>query len=299
LVVDGQAAIVGGTNIANEYYAHGNKPEDRWRDQDVLLVGPVVADVARAFDDNYEYFKLRREGRLPTNRAAWFARAWWEIAGAPPPVDQAPPPGRFELAPVQWDADPVTVRFIRHRPRRQEDYIFQAYLHLIESAQQSILIENAYFVPNRTLLNALMRAAKRGVKVTVITNSLATNDVAAMQVLSRYAYLGLAENGVAVYEWQGEEPGKGCLHTKAAVFDGQVTVIGSCNLDPRSLGINSEDVVLIDSAAVAGRLTDYVEKTDLPVSARVTLAQAREWHAAAAAQEKFKLTFGKALEDWF
>lgn len=296
-VVDEQAAIVGGTNVADEYYRFGEDPASRWRDQDVLLVGPIVHDVARAFDDNYEYFKLRRDGRLPTNRAAWFKKAWWMVAGTPPPVDTAPEPGRLELG-ADLDADNVTARFLRHRPRRHEDYIFQAYLHLIDHADKSIIIENAYFVPNRALLNALMRAARRGVKVMVITNSAETNDVPNMQPLTRYSYFGLIENGAAVYEWQGDHPGKGCLHVKAAVFDGQVTVIGSCNLDPRSLGINSEDVVLIDSPVVAQKLTRWIETVDLPNSKRIDAAQARAWHDPGEIDDTFRLLFGKAMEDW-
>ena len=297
-VVDEQVAIVGGTNVANEYYRFGDDPASMWRDQDVLLTGPVVHDVTRAFDDNYEYFKLRRDGRLPTNRAAWFKQAWWMIAGEPPPVDAAPKPGRLDIAATDLDADNVTARFLRHRPRRHEDFLFQTYLHLIDNAQKSIVIENAYFVPNRALLNALMRAAKRGVKVRVITNSAETNDVPNMQPLSRYSYFGLIGNGAEIYEWQGDHPGKGCLHVKAAVFDGQVVVIGSCNLDPRSLGINSEDVVLLDSEALAQKLTRWIETVDLKNSQRIDAAQARAWHEPGHIDETFRLLFGKAMEDW-
>jgi len=97
----------------------------------------------------------------------------------------------------------------------------------------------------------------------------------------------------------GRTAGKGCLHSKFAVFDGRVTVIGSCNLDPRSLSINSEDVVLIDSEAVAQRLAEHTLSVDLPNCLRITSDQARSWHQPDEARDKFSLTFGKALEDWF
>jgi phosphatidylserine/phosphatidylglycerophosphate/cardiolipin synthase-like enzyme len=120
-----------------------------------------------------------------------------------------------------------------------------------------------------------------------------------MQMLSRYSYLGLIENGVEVWEWGGLTPGKGCLHSKAAVFDDRVVVIGSCNLDPRSLGINSEDVVLIDSEKAADRLRGYIETVDLPVCQKITREQAAAWRRPDEAEAKFKLLFGKALEDWY
>jgi phosphatidylserine/phosphatidylglycerophosphate/cardiolipin synthase-like enzyme len=299
-VIDGEAAFVGGTNIANEYYRYGGKQKDMWRDQDVLLTGPVVHDIVRAFEDNYEYFKLRREDRLPTNRAVWYSKAWWEISGTkPPPLKPPVPSGRKLIKKDDLDADNVPVRFLRHRPRMDEDYIFQAYIHLIDNARESVLIENAYFVPNHALMTSLMKAAKRGLDVKIITNCDKTNDVKGMQPLSRYTYLALIDNGVKVYEWQGDHPGKGSLHTKCAVFDGVVSLIGSCNLDPRSLSINSEDVVLIDSQKIAGELVGYINTVDIKNSALITRAQAAKWRKPKMPDDKFTLLFGKAMEDWY
>jgi phosphatidylserine/phosphatidylglycerophosphate/cardiolipin synthase-like enzyme len=218
-VIDDKVAFIGGTNIADEYARYGDDPNDKWRDQDVLLTGPIVRDVANAFDDNYDYFSERREGRLPTMKWSTVAKIWWKISGlVPPPIGSERVSGMLPRA--QLDAEGVPVRFIRHRPRHNEDYIYQAHLHLIRNARQSILIENAYFVPNRALMNSFIEAAERGVEMTIITNSDATNDVEGMQPLSRYFYKPLMEAGIDIYEWQGDHPGHGSLHSKFMIVDG-------------------------------------------------------------------------------
>ncbi|HUT53956.1 MAG TPA: phosphatidylserine/phosphatidylglycerophosphate/cardiolipin synthase family protein [bacterium] len=297
-VIDGHAALLGGTNIANEYARYGDDPDKKWRDQDVLLTGPVVADVAAAFDSNYEYFLARREHRLPTNQVEWWVKLWWKI------FRKAPPPPAAPAAPAALDVGELTaadvpVRFIRSRPRFHEDYVYQAYLHLLRNARQDILIENSYFVPNHAFTNSLLEAARRGVEITVITTADSSNDVPGIQPLIRYSYLPLMEAGVKIYEWAGDHPGHGCLHSKFAIIDGQVSVIGSFNLDPRAVYLNSEDVVLIASQQVAGELREFVDTVDLPASHEVTLDQAREWHDPKEVSAKFKLYFGIALEEWY
>jgi putative cardiolipin synthase len=297
-VIDDKVAFIGGTNIANEYARYGDDPNDKWRDQDALLTGPIVRDVAAAFDENYEYFLQRRESRLPTMKWSTVAKIWWKISGlAPPPIGSERISGLLPRA--QLDAEDVPVRFIRHRPRHDEDYVYQAHLHLIRNARQSILIENAYFVPNRALMNSFVEAAGRGVEMTIITNSDVTNDVEGMQPLSRYFYKPLIEAGINVYEWQGDHPGHGSLHSKLMVVDGQVTVIGSFNLDPRSIYLNSENVVLIDSPGIAAQLAGFVESHDLPVCEKVSMVQAEEWHNPTKVSDQFKLLFGTALEEWY
>lgn len=295
-VIDEEAAFIGGTNIANEYARYGDDPDDMWRDQDVLLTGPVVKDVTNAFEENYDYFFARRQRRFKVNQAAWWARLWWKVSGTtPPPVSTS---SKSILVPDLCEQS-VPVRFIRSRPRYNEDYIYQAYLHLFETAQKSILIENAYFVPNRSIINSLAEASARGVAVVVITNSEATNDVSGMQPLSRYSYLPLIEAGVKIYEWQGSAPGHGSLHSKLAVIDERVTVIGSFNLDPRSIYLNSENVVLIDSGKAAKELAEYIKNHDLAISKNISRQQAEQWHRPSDVGARFKLLFGRALEEWY
>jgi len=299
-IVDDSMAIVGGSNIANGYFRYGDSPDAMWRDQDVLLTGPVVQDIGMAFEDNRAYFMQRRQERFWFNKATFFRKPWWMLTNSEPPKlagnpnDTAAPPPREELD----DLD-APVRFVRHRPRYKEDYIFQAYCYLIDNAREHIIIENAYFVPNRAIITSLMKAAKRGVKVIIITNSEKTNDVKLMQPLCRYSYLPLMNYGVEIYEWQGDHPGHGTMHSKFAVFDGKVSVVGSCNLDPRSFDINSENVVLIDSEKIAKKLAETVLSEDLPNCRKIRIEEAAKWLNPRRNSERFRLKFGKTMESWY
>jgi putative cardiolipin synthase len=123
----------------------------------------------------------------------------------------------------------------------------------------------------------LIAAARRGVEVTVITNSKATNDIPMVNDAGRIAYQPLMEAGVHVYEWHAERHGEGTIHAKLAVFDEAVAIVGSYNLDPRSLALNSEDIVVIEDAALASELHGRVMETDLRFADEVTEAQAEAW----------------------
>jgi putative cardiolipin synthase len=115
------------------------------------------------------------------------------------------------------------------------------------------------------------------VQVQVINNSRATNDLPLVTVVGRLRYLALVEAGVEVYEWHAERFGQGTLHAKHAVFDERVTIIGSYNLDPRSLSLNSEDVVVIVDPRIGGELWRFGQEHDLPMAERVTKEMALAW----------------------
>ena len=153
-------------------------------------------------------------------------------------------------------------RMIYHYFGGKED-LFLAVLErtyaAIRSAEESITIENAYFVPPEELREALIDAAKRGVDVRVMTNSRASNDMGIVSDASRYYYDELIDAGVKIYEKQG-----GTLHSKTMTFDGEFSIVGSVNFNGRSHGLDAESarrhladtVVSIDDARArdAGRV---------------------------------------------
>jgi cardiolipin synthase len=222
LVVDGGAAILGGMNIGDEYalggtsvssvpnaFGHEGPP---WRDTDVLIQGPAVADAQRAFLKN-----------------------WSDLGRS---VSEADRNALFpELAELP---DGEGVRFVQHRPADDGDDNTKAlYLQAIRSAKKSIRIENAYLVPPPEIKAALIDVARRGVKVEMLTNGEDSVDVKLLVHTGRYHYDDLVEAGVKIYETQG-----GTLHSKTAIFDDQLTIVGSANLNGRSDGRDSESVVL-------------------------------------------------------
>lgn len=293
-IVDGQRAVVGGMNIGDEYARCSGDPVLTWRDQDVYLEGPVVKDIDRVFDDNFRELKAIKKNMPEVTNTDRYWEEWRKVnpafrglvgeslGKARETFHEAQHRGRSELwadgsAVAAATHDDVPVRLIRNRPREGETYIEQAYVALIGQAQRSVLIENAYFVPTPAVQAALLDAARRGVEVVVIANSKATNDIPIITDAGRLSYRELIEAGARVHEWHAERHGEGTVHSKFAVFDDRVALIGSYNLDPRSRGLNSEDVVVIDHAGLAGELATRFREVDLPWADEISLEQATTW----------------------
>ena len=232
LIVDGAASVEGGMNIANEYalggsgklvFSRGTKGTEAWRDADVKVVGPAVNDASRSFLAN-----------------------WKSLGGKVSAADEA-----ALLPTIPAQANGTTVRVISSKPTdsARADTTHKLYLHAIEHAQKSITIENAYFLPPDDLRKALVGAAQRGVQVKVLTNSRQSNDLTVVADASRYFYDELEKAGVKIYEKQG-----GTLHAKTACFDGELSIVGSVNLNGRSANLDAEDAVVIDGPQVGQQL---------------------------------------------
>lgn len=231
LIVDGQASVEGGMNIANEYafggsgrqiVSRGQQGAEPWRDVDIKVEGKAVHDAQRCFLLNWAELG---EPVAQTEHAALF------------PEPKVTPGG-------------PKVRVVHHRPDEEGDQNTNAlYLKAIQSAQKSITIENAYFLPPKELREALMDAARRGVDVQVMTNSKASNDLGFVSDAARYFFDDLLAAGVKIHEKQG-----GTLHSKTATFDGSFSLVGSCNLNGRSKGRDSEVVMAIEDSHTARQL---------------------------------------------
>jgi len=297
LMVDDYIGIVGGTNIADEYAGLGTEPEKQMRDQDVLLTGPVVKDLRIAFKENFNEFKEREQSRP----------AWLKKARSRGPRNVPGETEGLKFNPVELPfkienfADPeAMVRLIRSRPRYEETYIYQTYLFLIKSARKSILIENSYFIPDQELNQAILDAARRGVEIVMIIECGKPKDPYQMQpAITRHYYLPLMEAGVKIYEWQLMAKGQEALHSKFAVFDGQVSIIGSYNLDPRCKLLNSENVVLINSEKTAQALIDYVHTKDLGRTEPVSLENAQKWRYPRDLKNSVKLLCALLIKDYW
>lgn len=322
-IVDGEhpkkgMAIVGGLNLANEYFRIATEPILRWRDQDIALRGPIVADTVKAFDRNYEFFKQIKRQRPPELNTdnAWklTRKTVTKIAKVKVPYwTKKEPQQQLEemlKTPAKLTFKPVRARFVQSRPRHEETFIEQTYHHLIEQAKTSIHIANAYFIPSKTMTAAMHAAAKRGVKVVIVTNSAETNDISAVARISRHTYQKvLAVNhepdfvakgrpAIDVREWNGLKHDEGTLHAKFAVIDGRTAIVGSFNLDPRSARLNSETAVAIDDPAFVGSLDGLFTSEYLPRSVSVTWEDAQRYHQPKDIASAFELLFALPLKDW-
>ena len=318
LYITARVAIVGGLNIANEYFRIDPAPINRWTDQDVVLRGQIVGDVTAAFDRNYEFFKgiKRKRPKLLNPDNAWklARKTMARINKVKTPRWRKPALVASlksvlkKKAALVWR--PINARFLQSRPRFKETFIHQAYLHLIQGAKKTVLIANAYFIPSRRLVKELRAAARRGVRVVVLTNSPATNDIQPVATVSRFIYKKLLEvnkeaavkalsgAGIEVYEWSGAPFKEGTLHAKYAVFDGEAAIIGSYNLDPRSERLNSETALALRDSRLAAELERQFLKEQLPKSHKVTAAEAASYRRPKGLKKTFKLLFALPLKDW-
>ncbi len=226
-IADGARVVAGGTNLAREYI--GPTPvEGRWADLSFHLEGPSVAHYAALF------------------------RSDWALAGGGPlhearaQVDERPPP-RSQGHDV--------VQIVPSGPDVEHDVLYDALVQMIFTARARVRCVTPYFVPDDTLMRALALAATRGVRVEVLTPRRSNH---AMANLARGTYLReLAHYGVRVRFY---EPGM--VHAKLILVDERIAVLGSSNLDLRSLFLNYEVSALLYGGTTVQEISRWVDGLD-------------------------------------
>jgi cardiolipin synthase C len=158
----------------------------------------------------------------------------------------------------------------------------QRLMELTHDAQKEFLVVSPYFVPHDAGVKALAELTHRGMRVAVLTNSLAATDAVAVQAGYSPYRVPLLQNGVELYEFKPDQHtpptvagsrSRASLHAKTYVVDRKILVIGSMNLDPRSANLNTELALIIHSPALAGQVAGMIDRAMSPeVSYRVTLA---------------------------
>jgi cardiolipin synthase len=248
VVIDDQVAYFGGMNIVDQSRARAGGHEmlpisGGWRDIHVRFSGPRQNEIAASIDRSW-----RRAVRRP-------------LKGGWPRVDRNKTMRLEEGAILFIDSGFQSAR--RHAIR-----IFQ---QLIMGAEQRVLISMAYFLPPRRLMRALRLARKRGVRVDVVIPC--ESDVKLVQWATNHMLIRLLKMGIHVHERQAR-----MLHSKVLVTDDRTVVIGSCNMDPRSLWTNLEFLAVIASQPLAATVTELCE-TEMEYSRKATIEayRARRW----------------------
>jgi putative cardiolipin synthase len=285
LIADNQAAILGGRNIGDEYF--GASSTVAFGDLDVLVHGPVVPEVSTAFDlywnsdAAYPIDNLMRRTADPDALAGYREKlnAYLLSETHSPYVAQV----RARLASViqQRDAsfswgkatllydDPAK---ITRAPGDTVGHLMSQFKALNLDPDKDMLIVSPYFVPRDEGVRWLRSMTSRGVRVTVLTNSLAATDVAAVHAGYQRYRKDMLEAGVRLYELKpvastGNDKtvkkstfgsSKASLHAKTYVFDRKRIFIGSMNLDPRSVELNTEIGVYCESAEAAEEVADGI-----------------------------------------
>ncbi|MEJ8822835.1 phospholipase D family protein [Variovorax humicola] len=292
---DNQMTIVGGRNVGDEYY--GADLNVGFQDLDVLAVGPVVGEVSAEFDRYWNnesaYPVASLLGPAPKDGATLLNENWQKVQQDPkaqryvdalrqsPLVQQvAERKIAFEWTTAQvLSDDPDKVRF---SPERKDLQMMPRLSEVFGNGQRELDLVSPYFVPGQGGADALEKIAARGVKVRVLTNSFQATDVAPVHAgYARYRK-ELLQSGVKLYELKPgladvtsrDDDGRGVgvpgssgsggsssasLHAKTFAVDRSRVFVGSFNLDPRSARLNTEMGVLIDSPALAQRLSGHFD----------------------------------------
>lgn len=212
LVIDGKIAYIGGMNVGDEYRGR-NSYFKHWRDTHLRIIGDSVRYIDRCF------------------QLDWLFVSKMEIEDKPLLLDG----GVKDVVPMQ---------IVTSGPDSEWESIMQAFLLMISSAEESIKITSPYFVPDKSIIDALKTAALSGVEVDIIIPD--KPDHFFVFWATRANVQTLLEAGVRVHEYTG-----GFIHSKLIVVDGKISSVGTANFDMRSLKLNFEINAFIYDASLS------------------------------------------------
>ncbi|MEM1191720.1 MAG: phospholipase D family protein [Pseudomonadota bacterium] len=283
--VDSRVTVVGGRNIADEYF--GARRDSAFGDLDVLALGPVVQDVNVMFDrywahptalpldafmkplEDAEAALGEFRARLAANNAALSGSRYANAV-----IERAYRKVESRQSEMVW-ADYELIfdtpdKGLRNRAKTS-DLIVKPLARSLTTVENELVVISPYFVPTRELRDGLVRASENGIQVTVITNSLAANNQKTVHGGYAPARKPLLRAGVRLLEVRpdavvsGSEfvdagEARSTLHTKAYLVDRREVFIGSFNFDPRSMYINSEMGVIIRDPDLGAELISGLEE---------------------------------------
>ncbi|WP_295698811.1 phospholipase D family protein [uncultured Helicobacter sp.] len=274
-IVDDIALIIGGRNIADNYF--DQNIDVNFVDTDVLFVGKVAKD---AKDNFYEYWNFHRSipvSLLPLKSSIKKFKASMEKIKANPQWERYEEEihtliDKYNNKTLYWG----NATYIGDAPQKVQDTqtpkpIAKALVEILNRTNNNLYISAAYLVPGKEGMKIFETLLASGIEVQILTNSLASTDsLVVYGAWERYRN-ALVKGGAQVYEYQYLGKGKSklrdkiskskaSLHSKSIVFDDTITWIGSFNLDPRSIYLNTESVVIFDNPQFAKALkADLIE----------------------------------------
>ncbi|CAN5423593.1 phospholipase D family protein [soil metagenome] len=306
-VADNAVAITGGRNLGETYF--GQSEGTNFVDIDVLAAGRIARDLSRSFDQYWNnplaypvqsLMTAKEIERLKPKPAAANPET---PAGIPEPLEglDSPTPAKIpakapesattlpdstDLSLLSWTWAPSVM--LVDQPSKiaadaddvaeAQETAVDGLLQLMSQAKTDLLIVSPYFVPGKVMMEQFAELRRRGIRVRVLTNSLASNDAPAAHVgYARYREALLAM-GIKIYEMRADQQGtvrgfswgagstggskgssRASLHAKVVVVDGRLLVVGSMNLDLRSKLQNSEVAIIIRNRVLSLEATRMIE----------------------------------------
>jgi len=286
MIVDNRATIIGGRNIGDEYM--GLNEDFNFRDLDVLGIGPVAGQASAVFDTywNSDWVMPVSALRIPVSPDEQEEA----LATLIQRINEAPSLAQFPLERQSWSDEldalyttlhPGTSEVISDLPQADTiSHVMLEQIHsMLDAAQSELLIVNAYIIPTERGINKLNKLKNRGVDIKILTNSLASHDVPAVNSHYKQWRKPILETGAELYEMRhdaeiqaeiSDTPPTQAkfmgLHSKAMVINRERVFIGSMNYDPRSAMFNTEMGVFIESNELAEALAVLIERDIQPLN---------------------------------
>jgi putative cardiolipin synthase len=276
-IADNHLAIVGGRNIGNEYFGLARKYN--FRDLDVLVAGEVLGDLSRSFDKFWNA-ELSYPGSAMSKKVKPGDLDRLRVGVDEYIAEKSDVLVSYPLRPRSWRKElmalPETLmsgraQFIQDEPVLigDEEYRLEDMLRYIaRPAGGKVTVVSPYFIPSKEMLGRMTEIASKGVKVSILTASMASNNHTAAHSHYRKYRRRILATGAELFEFKHQpsadlraisdvppvEAGFISLHVKAIVADGEKCFVGSLNLDPRALELNTENGLYIESGGLCGEL---------------------------------------------
>ncbi|MCP4001726.1 MAG: phospholipase D family protein [Gammaproteobacteria bacterium] len=281
--VDNQVTIIGGRNIADEYF--GARSDVNFNDVDVIAIGPVVRDVSTMFDIYWNHkasAPIPAFAKMPKDPATQLLELRTELNKEVKAIQQTEYAEavledydsyfKANIETFTWadyrlayDSPDKVYKKVARKGNIQT--ITSELVTAVEAAQKQLIIISPYFVPRKNGIEYLLNLRSKGIEIIIITNSLAANNHGIVHAGYMSSRKPLLEAGVKIYEARTTSMAEGVdrgangdslatLHTKAFLVDCTDVFIGSFNWDPRSININTEMGVIITSAEIGNKICE-------------------------------------------
>ena len=278
IVADNHITILGGRNLGDEYF--GLNQKFNFHDLDVLGLGPAAHQMSQIFDHFWNstwmvpgnaYDTEVPEGYLQQAEQALIQDLEQSKVLQNFPLERQDWTPRLEALPAQLKTGTSSIVYDKLEPEDIDQRMATELPEFSKTAQKEILIVNAYLIPDDEMLEEAGKMVQRGVNLRIITNSLSSQDVPAVNSHYGPYRKRLLETGIDLYELRHDAAVKSevdtppvvsgfvGLHSKASTVDRSRAFIGSYNLDPRSRNINTEMGIVIDSPELGEELAQKIE----------------------------------------
>lgn len=292
MLVDGHWAVLGGRNIGNPYF--GLDANYNFRDVDLLITGPILSELESAYDlywnSDAAFPAERLIDRLSEKKQQKVSKQFAEQLAVDQELLKQTP---FPLDVVNWSEQfatlsttmiPGVATYLQDAPVVRGDRGQRLYDQMKDFSglgEKDTLIISPYLIPSREMLNSMRENNEKGGSVTILTASLGSNNHTSANSHYKKYRKPLLEGGATIYEFKGQpnaamrelsdtapvKAGFISLHVKAFALDKRWVYMGSLNMDPRALEINTEDILAIDSPALAERLIEEARLMAAPENA--------------------------------